>query len=753
MKRLLVFIALSFTTLIGSAQIIDSILNEFDGVHRFPKIGLALSGGAAHGIAHVGVIKYLEELGIPVHYITGTSMGAIVGGLYSMGYDYDDLMDIVSSNDWDDIVSNRTRLGEVSPYEKNQHGRIPIKLRVEQSQFLLPKAIFDGHKLDLTIAELFSPANLIDSFDDLPRPFRCYTVDLLSGQVIEMDSGSLSQAVRASMAIPSVFTPVEKDSFLLVDGGLLKNFPVKENLSMGADIVIGVYVGSKRSKLEDVKSMLDILRLTGFIASYNDTEEQKLASHILIEPDVKDFPLLNFNIYQTLINKGYEAAKKDSVVLNKLASIFTPAQYEEKFVPLKLPQKFFIESVNIKNKETAYTELLKSRLKGIEKSQLPFSDIKKRIDECFATNNLYNINYSFSEGNLGQILNIDYSVQKESSIGISGNHFSTTNTSLIFQGTLRNIFTPLSNLTGFIRLSDNPGISGTYYKRYGKLKNYLGVLKLSVVRNVDPILINQEISKELIFNTFDIGAGIYKEVGGARLFGVEYGFRNRNIKPKVLQPDDLRELDQNLQYLTMSYHENDLDNWSYPNSGRFLKINSSFLSNVNQEASFTGDGINKLLLPEARTNITAQLVYRRYIPVNESILFSYIGSGGAFWRPSIADVYYVGGTDNLGEETLPFIGQDINELRMKEYLYARQSFRFTLSRNIYLSIIGNIIRGRTYNEAFIFGEDILKWKTTFGYGVSAGVHTVIGPINIDLGSTGGLDDLTFSVGVGYQLVK
>ena len=178
-------------------------------------------------------------------------------------------------NNWDAIVSNQTFLNEVSPFEKTFHDKIPFKLRVEESKILLPRAFFDGHKLDLAIAQLFSPANFSENFDDLPRPFRCYAVDLLSGDIIEMKDGNMAQSIRASMAIPSVFTPVEIDSNLLIDGGLLINFPVKENKQLGADIVIGVYVGSKRSKKEDVKSILDVIRLTGFLSSLNDTEEQK----------------------------------------------------------------------------------------------------------------------------------------------------------------------------------------------------------------------------------------------------------------------------------------------------------------------------------------------------------------------------------------------------------------------------------------------------------------------------------------------
>lgn len=753
MKKVLLpyfIIFLGFTHL--SSQSLDSILIKYDGTHRFPKIGLALSGGGAHGLAHLGVIKYLEELNIPVDYVTGTSIGAIVGGLYAMGYSCDEMEDIIKSRNWDDIIVNKTQLREVSPYEKQFHDQIPFKLRVEHSQLLLPEALFEGHKLDLAIAELFSPANVLQSFNLLPRPFKCYAVDLLSGSLVELDRGNLAQSVRASMAIPGVFTPVLKDSMLLVDGGLLKNFPVKENLEMGSDIVIGVYVGTKRSKMEDVKTMVDILRLTGFLTSINDTEEQSKYAHILIEPDVKDYPLLEFSIYQTLIDEGYEAAKADSVELKKLADFFR-YQSSQVIRPLKLPQRFFIEDVEISNPTSTYSRMLAHHLKSIKREQVSFSDISRAINTSFSTKNLYGIQYGLSDGLIGQILNIDYTVKKESSIGISINHFATTNSALIFQGTLRNVFTPLSNLTGYARLSDNPAISGNYYQRLGKKKNHLFEATFKIHRNKCPFLINDQLVKEFIFNTFYTSLGIVKELDDSRMIRLRYALRNTNLSPQILNKNDLADFDLNQQELSFRYFSNTTDRVLFPRSGVITNANGSYIHSIKSEITYNGIGAESINIPNYNKNLRLQYIHKTYIKLSDKVVYDMILSAGTHSDPSLIDVFLIGGTENYDHERLPFMGTDIGNLRYQHYLYGRSGIRVTLLNKVYATFIGNIVRGKTYNEVFLEQAEKSTYETKLGLGVSAGVETMIGPLVIDFGTIDGFKNLSVNVGVGYRFIR
>ena len=210
------------------------------------KVGVVLSGGGAKGFAHVGVLKVLEEAGIPIDYIAGTSMGAVVGGLYAAGYSSDLIDSLIKIQDWSYLMRDDI-------YRKHQHASrrdhqkryiisLPyqLKFREKRGKVTLPPGVYAGQNIYTLFLKLTAGYQHDLDFDDLPIPFGCVAADVRSGKEVVLREGSLPEAIRASMAIPGMFTPVEKDSMLLIDGGVINNFPVDLVRSMGADRVIGV---------------------------------------------------------------------------------------------------------------------------------------------------------------------------------------------------------------------------------------------------------------------------------------------------------------------------------------------------------------------------------------------------------------------------------------------------------------------------------------------------------------------------------
>jgi len=192
---------------------------------KTPKIGLVLSGGGAKGMAHIGILKALEEAGITPDFITGTSMGSIMGGLYSSGYTADEIKKIALTVDWDQLLTNKLKLNEVAFEENDYYGRYFAELNVKGTRFELPKGLIEGQKLSMTLSTLTRHVMNIQDFSMLPIPFACIAADIENGNRIVLNKGSLARSMRASMAIPTVFTPVVIDNQLLVDGGLVNNFP------------------------------------------------------------------------------------------------------------------------------------------------------------------------------------------------------------------------------------------------------------------------------------------------------------------------------------------------------------------------------------------------------------------------------------------------------------------------------------------------------------------------------------------------
>ena len=259
------------------------------------KIGLVLSGGGAKGLAHIGVLRVLEEIGISPDYITGTSMGAVVGALYSMGYTADEISEMNENADWEMLLSDRIPLNEVVFEEKYEYKKYIWGIPIRNYEFKLPSGMIEGQQLEKFFASLMWPLHEMESYDSLPIPFHCMGVDLISGKLIEFDSGNLQESIKASMSIPSIFAPEIIDTMVFVDGGVLRNFPVDEVREMGADYVIGVFVGFEEEVTkEDLFSLSDVLsRATVFLGIF-DSKEQMKKTDLLIEPNLHGLGATDF---------------------------------------------------------------------------------------------------------------------------------------------------------------------------------------------------------------------------------------------------------------------------------------------------------------------------------------------------------------------------------------------------------------------------------------------------------------------------
>ena len=225
-----------------------------------PRVGLVLGGGGARGAAHIGVLKELERLRIPVDAIAGTSMGAVVGGLYATGMSADDLEHLVGSLDWAAALSDEPDRKDLSFRRKQDDSQVPIdfELGIRGTELVLPKGAIQGQKLDLLLRELTLGVSHIREFDDLAVPFRAIASDIERGEIWVMDKGDLARSIRASMSVPGVFPPVRIDDRLLVDGGLVGNLAVNVMQEMGVDIIIAVDVEFPLYAPDELDSALTI---------------------------------------------------------------------------------------------------------------------------------------------------------------------------------------------------------------------------------------------------------------------------------------------------------------------------------------------------------------------------------------------------------------------------------------------------------------------------------------------------------------
>ncbi len=330
-----------------------------------PRIGLVLSGGGARGAAHIGILKVLEQLHVPVDAVAGTSMGAVVGSLYASGMSADEIERFIGSVDWQGAFRDRPPR-EALNFRRKQDDReflvrAPIGLRGGSLRF--PRGLIQGQKLNDLLRSAMLPVADIEDFDRLPIPFRAMATDLSTGQPIAFSHGSLATAVHASMAAPGVFAPVEVDGRLLVDGGLAENLPVDLVRSMGVDVVIAVDVSSRLLPAKDLDSALSVSNQMISILINRETARSVAtlgARDLLIEPDLGAMSSADFTQVGVAIASGELAARR---VQPSLASLAVPAAEYDRFLARGHPSEPpIIEFVRVARDSGDYHKFIEAAL-------------------------------------------------------------------------------------------------------------------------------------------------------------------------------------------------------------------------------------------------------------------------------------------------------------------------------------------------------------------------------------------------------
>ncbi|MFI4890647.1 MAG: patatin-like phospholipase family protein [Steroidobacterales bacterium] len=364
-----------------------------------PKVCLVLSGGGARGMAHIGVLKVLEELQVPIDCIAGTSMGAVVGGLYASGMRAGGIESMMLSVDWQDAFRDTPPRRDLAfrrkQDDRNFLVRLPIGLR--HSEFLLPKGLIQGQKLQQTLRTLTLPYADMPSFDALPIPFRAVATDLESGSGVLLDKGDLALAMRASMSAPGVFAPVDDHGRLLVDGGVSENLPLDIGRAMGADVLIVVDVTFPLQTRKELDSPLAISNQMLAILIRQNADRQKGtlgAQDVLIEPDLAQISSTDFFDVARTIRLGERAARD---LAPRLATLRLDAeayrQYTERRMqpPAAAP---LVRFVRVDAQSKTYEKTITAALRPLLAKPLDKAEVDALITELYGLGDFETIDYS-----------------------------------------------------------------------------------------------------------------------------------------------------------------------------------------------------------------------------------------------------------------------------------------------------------------------------------------------------------------------
>jgi NTE family protein len=368
---------------------------------RTPRVGLVLSGGGARGIAHVGVLKVLEELRVPVHCITGTSMGAIVGGAYAAGGTAADLEKFVREADWNEIFRDSPPRAEISTRRKiDEYKTLFAPEYGVKSGLILPKGVIAGVSIHGFFRLLTEQAVEIGDFNKLPIPFRAVAADIETGEAVVLSRGSLSRAMRASMSVPGAIAPVEIDGRLLVDGGIANNLPIDEARKLCADVIIAVNIATPALKREEITSALSVGgQLINFLGKAN--VERQLASlgqrDVLIAPELGDISAGSFDRSSDAIRVGEDAARAAADALRRYS--LPPEEYEALRRRQRSERKPIapVDEIRFEGLQRTNPEVLRSLLESKPGEQLAEEQVSADLRRIYGRGDFESVDYRIQQ--------------------------------------------------------------------------------------------------------------------------------------------------------------------------------------------------------------------------------------------------------------------------------------------------------------------------------------------------------------------
>lgn len=364
-----------------------------------PKVGLVLSGGGAKGMAHIGALKVIDEAGIKIDYIGGTSMGAIVGALYASGYSAQELDSIFRVTDFTELIQDNVPRGAKTFYEKEDSERYALGLPFTNFNVSFPQAISGGQNIYNELVRLLFHVKDVQDFGSLPIPFLCVATNVETGEEVLLDRGYLPEAIMASGTFPSLFEPSEIDGEVLIDGGVVNNYPIDEIKALGADIIIGVDVQHGLATRESLESATEILLQINNYRTVKDMKKKAQQTDIYIRPDIDDFSVIDFDRSLEIVESGEIAAYTQLKTLKEIAARQQMTPTPKKRIAVK--DSLIINRLILEGNDRYTRGYIKGKLRLSLAEKVSFDKLKQGINNLSATGNFKAIRYELVSNGLG----------------------------------------------------------------------------------------------------------------------------------------------------------------------------------------------------------------------------------------------------------------------------------------------------------------------------------------------------------------
>ncbi len=730
-----------------------------DDNENLPKIGLVLSGGGAKGIAHIGALKVIEEAGVKIDFIGGTSMGAIVGGLYASGYSAAELDSIFRNTNFNQIIQDNFPRSNKSFYEKEDSERYALTLPFNDFKVTFPKGISSGQNIYNELTRLLYHVKDIDDFNELPIPFICMATDVENGSEILLNSGYLPEAVLASGAFPSLFEPAEIDGRLLVDGGVLNNYPVEEVRALGADIIIGVDVQHGLRDRDELISASAILLQINNYRTVGAMKEKAGLTDVYIKPEMAEYSVIDFDKMDTIIALGEHTAREQFNNLKELQRYNNNT--DEIRGALQQPDSLFITDLLLRGNENYSRGYVKGKLRFDLDEKIPFDELTQGINNLAATGNFISVRYKLLSNGEGDRLEVVLRENPVKTLLRLGIHYDDLyKTAALINITRKNLFLQDDVASFDFILGDNIRYNLEYYVDKGSyisygfnssLDEFKEEVDVDVLRTnfpIDPGTPLNEINLDVtdITNQFYIQTAVREEF--ALTLGIEHKYINYStrtldisdiVDPPFGTAEDGRTFLEKSHYFS-TYGGLILDTYDdryFPSRG--LYFNGDF--HLYLLSSDFNDNFDQYAIAKARMGAA--------FPIFEDLSFNIETEGGfKLGQAEVATFDFVlGGYGNdFMNNFTSFLGYDFLSLPGNSYVKAYARLDLEISRKNHITFAGNI--ANVEDDLFRTGEWFTEPDFT-GYAIGIGRESLFGPIQVIFSWSPEISQTNFYFSIGY----
>jgi NTE family protein len=715
MKKLLLLVSLLIFTQISLGQ-------DNNTQNKRPKVGLVLSGGGAKGLAHIGVLKVIDSLGIKVDYIAGTSMGAIVGGLYASGYNANQLETIFSNIDVDALLQDYTPREAKSFYEKRNDEIYALILPFNKFKLGLPSGLSKGLYNFNLISLLTKHVSNVRDFNQLPIPFLCIATDAETGEKVVLEKGILAQNMIASGALPTLYNPVEINGRLLIDGGVVDNYPIEELLAKGVDVVIGVDVQDGLKSREELKGVTSLLSQINNFSMIEKMAQKQKATNIYIKPDIKGFSVVDFERGEAIIFKGKQKALEFVPVL--LPYVNSKSKQTNAVI---VQDSIYIKEVSFNKLDNFTRAYILGKLKFKRNIKISNKQFQKGISNLNATQNFSAINYYFEKAQDGDNLILQLKENENNTFLKFGLHYDELYKSgILLNYTKKKFFVKNDVVSLDLILGDNIRYNFDYYIDNGFYWSFgfnskLTTFNRNVTSNITRDLAIDPSVSAINVDFFDLSNQAYLQTIFAQKFSIGSGveFKYLRLRSETLQNSNSVFESSNYLSLFGFVKYDSFDKKYFPKTG--WNFNSELRYYI-----YSSDYINNF---ERFSIAKADFGFAQ--PIAKHVTFKFQSEGGfSIGERSVSYFDFILGGYGFQQvnNIKPFLGYDFLSVVGESYLKLSLTADYEFIKKHHFNFIANF--ANIGNNIFDTVDTWFERPNYSGYSFGYGMETVIGPVEI-----------------------